>query len=157
MTEFERHHLQDVCDQLIRNQKTLLLASRSEQGDADISYAPYVCEEFTFYIFVSELAKHTKNLLTHPQASILFIQSEAEANNLFARQRLTLECRVTEIGHNDPIYSKQLAAMELTFRETVSLLRSLSDFHLLALSPERGQFVAGFGQSFAVDANGCLQ
>lgn len=157
MTESERHHLQDACDQLIHNQKSLLLASRSADGHADISYAPYVCEEFTFYIFVSELAKHTHNLLNHPYASILFIQPEVEATNLFARQRLTLDCQVTEIAHTDPLYDKQLAAMEQAFGETVSLLRSLPDFHLLALSPRQGQFVAGFGQSFAVDANGRLQ
>ena len=155
--ESERQNLQATCDQLIKNQKTLLLATLSHQGNADISYAPYVREESTFYIFVSELAKHTKNLLAYPQASILFIQAEAEAGNLFARQRLTLDCQVREIHDTDPLYAKQLQTMSETFGEIVNVLRSLPDFHLLALIPSHGQFVAGFGKTFAVDANGRLQ
>lgn len=157
ISESERQHLQAACDQLIKSQKTLLLATRSAEGDADISYAPYVRDECTFYIFVSELAKHTKNVLSHPQASILFIQAESEAENLFARQRLTLDCRVREVQNTDPLYVKQLDVMTEVFGDIVKLLRSLPDFHLLALTPKRGQFVAGFGKSLVVDAYGRLQ
>ncbi|MGY6276031.1 HugZ family pyridoxamine 5'-phosphate oxidase [Methylomonas sp. MgM2] len=157
MTERERQILQSTCDQLIASHQTLLLATRSIDGKPDISYAPFVRDEENFYIFVSELAKHTKNLMTYPHASILFIQAESEANNPFARQRLTLECSATEILKNDPLHNRQLNAMAKKFGEIVGLLRTLPDFHLLALRPHRGQFVAGFGKAFAVDANGRLQ
>jgi len=157
MTETERLKLQLVCDQLIANYKSLLLATRSVEGDADISYAPYTRDEESFYIFVSELAKHTKNLINHPQASILFIQPETEANNLFARQRLTLDCQVREIYKTDSTYQHHLDAMTEKFGEIINLLRTLPDFHLFALTPNRGQFVGGFGQAIPVDAKGKLQ
>lgn len=157
MTEAERQSLQSACDQLILKQKTLLLATCSVEGHADISYAPYVKDGGRFYIFVSELAKHTKNLLQHPQASVMFIQAEAEASSLFARQRLTLECLAQEISKSDPLYTQQLDAMTTQLGEILHLLRSLPDFHLFALTPSHGQFVAGFGKAFTVDAQGCLQ
>ena len=157
MTESERQRLQNDCDDLIRQQQTLLLASRSEQGGADISYAPYLREGQYFYVFVSELAKHTKNLLNHPQASVLFIEPEANARNLFARKRLTFDCQVLEISQTDPVYAQTLDAMANKFGEIVDVLRGLPDFHLLALTPKQGQFVAGFGKTFFVDAEGCLQ
>ncbi|MDD2759011.1 MAG: pyridoxamine 5'-phosphate oxidase family protein [Methylomonas sp.] len=156
-SESERNKSQDDCERLISSHKTLLMATRSPDGHADISYAPYVREGNSFYIFVSEMAKHTNNLLAHPEASILFIEEEADACNLFARKRLTLDCQVREVQNGDPEYVRQLLAMTERFGEIVEVLRTLKDFHLLALTPSRGQFVAGFGKTFALDGNGYLQ
>lgn len=156
MTETERQSLQQAFDGLIEGQNSLLIASINATGQADISYAPYVKDESGFYIFVSELAKHTQNLLSHPHASVLFIEPEACAANPFARLRLTLDCRVQEISKTAPQYSQTLDAMAVKFGETVNLLRSLPDFHLLLLTPQSGQFVAGFGKAFSVDATGRL-
>ncbi len=136
---------------LIDSQLTLLLATSSGNGDADISYAPYLYVENVFYVYVSELAKHTGNMLQRRQASVMFIQPEAEAANLFARQRLIFNCRVAEIGKDNQSYSAVLDAMHDRFGEVVGVLRSLSDFHLLALMPLHGQYVAGFGKAFSVD------
>lgn len=157
MSESERRNLQSACDRLVLTQQTLLLASSSPDGNADISYAPYVRDEANFYVFVSELAKHTKNLLTRPSAAVLFIEPETAALNLFARQRLTLQCDVREIDKSDALYDLQLNALTEKFGEIVGVLRTLPDFHLLALTPIGGQFVAGFGKTLKVDATGRLQ
>ena len=156
MTETERQSLQQACDGLIEGQNSLLLASINPAGKPDISYAPYVRDQNGFYIFVSELAKHTQNLLSHPHTSVLFIEPEVCAANPFARLRLTLDCRVQEISKTAFQYSQTLDAMAAKFGETVTLLRSLPDFHLLLLAPQSGQFVAGFGKAFPVDATGRL-
>jgi heme oxygenase (biliverdin-IX-beta and delta-forming) len=47
--------------------------------------------------------------------------------------------------------------MTAEFGEIVSLLRQLPDFHLFALTPTQGQFIAGFGKAFVVDAEGQVQ
>lgn len=137
---------------LIESQHTLLLATSAENGDADISYAPYLYFENVFYVYVSELARHTANMLSRRQASAMFIQPENEAANPFARQRLVYDCEVAEIGRDDALYPRLLEMMHSRFGEVVELLRSLPDFHLLALTPRQGQYVAGFGKAFAVDA-----
>lgn len=136
---------------LIDSQLTLLLATSSDNGDADISYAPYLCVDKVFYVYVSELAKHTANMLHRRQASVMFIQPEAKAANPFARQRLAFNCRVGEVGKEDPSFSRVLDAMHDRFGEVVGVLRSLTDFHLLALTPLQGQYVAGFGKAFSID------
>ncbi len=157
MTDSQLQTWQAACDRLLDNQQTLLLASRAADGHADISYAPYLSSDGKFYIFVSELAKHTQNLLRHPKTSVMFIEPENQAANVFARQRLTLECQVQEITRIDPHHDAILEAMAAKFGEIFDLLRSLPDFHLLALTPAQGQFVAGFGKTFAVDAHMALQ
>lgn len=157
MTASERQKLQNACIQLLSQQQTLLLASRDQAGNADISYAPYIYDDFKFYIFVSDLAKHSQNLRSHPQASIMFIEPEAQASNPFARQRLSFDCQVLEIGQTDPVFAKILDAMTTAFGEIVSVLRQLPDFHLMALSPTQGRFIAGFGKAYAVDAEGRVE
>lgn len=143
--------LQQALEALIASHKTLLLGTRNAKGDAELSYAPYLRDEQGFYIFISDLAKHTQNLRAHPQASVMFIAPEDSVRNLFARPRLTLNCSVVEIPPFDPRHAQYLQAMQEKFGNIVALLRSLPDFHLLQLIPEHGAYVAGFGKAHSVD------
>ena len=138
--------------ELIISQQTLLLSTVTGQGEPECSYAPYVRDQHgVFYIYVSELASHTKNMLQKGSASVLFIRPEKEVKNLFARERVVFKCVVNEVQSSDERYDKQLLKMKDKFGETVDLLCSLSDFHLLALTPLNGKYIAGFGQAFSID------
>lgn len=142
------------CRELIASRQTLMLSTATADGIPDISYAPFVQDQAgRFYIFVSELATHTANLLHNPQASAMFIRSESNSDNLFARERAVFNCTVSEIAHDDKIYPIQLQALSAKFGKVVSLLRSLSDFHLLALHPESGRYIVGFGGAYIIDVN----
>lgn len=144
--------LQAACDALLASRQSLLMATRSPQGEAEISYAPFVRHEGRFYIFISQLARHTQNLLAHPQVSVMLIEPERQAANPFARQRLTLRCVAEQVTRDACDFSSRMAQLKAQFGETVSLLETLPDFHLLALTPLDGLFVAGFGKALAVDA-----
>jgi heme iron utilization protein len=155
MTEISKQELEDITKhyhELIASQQTLLLSTASANGVPDISYAPFVRDPAgIFYIHVSEMACHTANLLDNPQASILFIRPESKSPNLFARERAVLSCNVKELTRDTEIYNNQMQALQDKFGEVVSVLRSLSDFHLFALHPESGRYVIGFGQAFAIN------
>ncbi len=155
MSEMDKN-AQDQANQqyqkLIQDQQTVLLSTVSIQGQPECSYAPYVRDaQGSFYIFVSELARHTKNMLQNERASVLFIQNEKEANNLFARERAVFDCTISEIQQQDESYNTQLDKMTDELGETIGLLRSLPDFHLLKLSPVKGRYIAGFGQAFMIN------
>jgi len=138
--------------ELLISQQTLLLSTASASGGPDLSYAPFVRDQAgCFYIFVSELAGHTANLLNNPQASVMFIRPEAESRNLFARERAVFNCTVKELKPDEAIYTMQLLALQDKFGEVVSVLRSLSDFHLFTLCPESGRYVAGFGRAYTIN------
>jgi len=154
MTNEELSDLAKDCAALIAAQQTLLLSTASANNLPDISYAPFVRDEAgVFYIYVSELARHTANLLDNPRASIMFICPEVESRNPFARERVVVMCRVIEVFRDDPVYVSQLNALQAKFGETVGLLRSLPDFHLFALRPESGRYVVGFGRAFKIDVH----
>lgn len=150
--------LSNNCLALIESSRTLLLSTYSSEGGADIGYAPYVRDGLAFYLYVSDLARHTANMLSTLQAAVMFIQPEAECRNVFVRERVVLDCRVREIGRSDTHhYERQLLAMQHKLGETVALLRSLPDFHLLHLQAVSGRYIAGFGQAYAIDtATGSL-
>lgn len=137
---------------LLAAQQTLLLSTASATGIPDISYAPFVRDEAgSFTILISELATHTGYLLANPQASVMFVRPESETNNLFARERAIFDCTAKIIDRSDVCYSTQLMALQFQFGEIVEVLRSLSDFHLFALTPVSGRYVAGFGQAFTIN------
>ena len=110
MSEISKQELEDFTKryhELIASQQTLLLSTASANGIPDISYAPFVSDQAgLFYIYVSEMACHTANLLNNPQASILFIRPESESPNLFARERAVLSCSVSEIIRDDAYLSR---------------------------------------------------
>ena len=157
MNELNQHELEDITrryHELMTLQQTLLLSTASTNGVPDISYAPFVRDQAgVFYIYVSEMACHTVNLLSNPQASLLFIRPESESRNLFARERAVLNCSVKEISRDDAVYADRLQALQEQFGEVVSVLRSLSDFHLFSLRPENGRYVVGFGRAFTINAS----
>ena len=157
MSEISKQELEDFSKryhELLASQQTLLLSTASANAVPDISYAPLVRDNAgLFYIYVSDMACHTANLLSNPQASILFIRPESETPNLFARERAVLSCSVKEIIRDDEIYTDRIQALQDKFGEVVSLLHSLSDFHLFALSPESGRYIVGFGRAFTINMN----
>ncbi|MGZ5006376.1 MAG: HugZ family pyridoxamine 5'-phosphate oxidase [Methylobacter sp.] len=157
MNEISKQELEDSARRyrmLVASQQTLLLSTASANGVPDISYAPFVRDdEGVFFIYVSEMASHTINLLNNPQASVLFIRPESDSPNLFARERAVLSCRAVEICREDAIYAERIQALQDKFGEVVSVLSSLPDFHLFALRPESGRYVIGFGRAFSINVN----
>jgi heme iron utilization protein len=161
MHEMSKQELEEITrhyHELIVSQQTLLLSTASTNSVPDISYAPFVRDQAgLFYIYVSDMARHTAYLLTNPQASAMFIRPESASANLFARERAVLSCSVKEISRDDEIYDGRIQALQDKFGEVVSVLRSLSDFHLFALRPESGRYVIGFGRAFTINvADGTL-
>ncbi len=133
---------------------TVLLSTVSAEGQPGASYAPFVFDQTAaICIFTSELAAHTRNLLTRPTAALMFIENEEAAKNPFARKRLTLQCTAVEIPVNSDAGAQILDKMESVFGKTVQLLRSLPDFHIFKFDVTGGSYVKGFGQAYALQGN----
>lgn len=154
MNDVDLHSLAEECRAFISSRQSLMLASLVNDADPvswpDASYAPFVWHEGKFYIFVSELAAHTQNLLSCPRASVLFIEDEAGNRNPFARQRSVFKCQVKLQDRTGENYETVLDALQARFGGTVEVLRGLSDFRLFALEPEQGRYIVGFGKAYDI-------
>jgi len=139
-------------ESLLESLQSIQLATLNNLGQADISYTPFLyikkAETRAFYIFISDLAKHTANIKYANKLSAMFIQDEISAKNIFARERLILECKTELISRDTDTWSNVLTAFELKHGKTVGVLKTLPDFHLFQLTTLSGNFVQGFGKAY---------
>ncbi len=130
------------------------LATISADGKPHASYAPCVVDEAgATYIFISGLARHTQNLRNNPNASLLFLETEENSPNIFARQRLNLDCQASTISRSIEDWQHIINQFETKFGNIINLLKSLPDFQLFRFDVEGGSFVKGFGQAYALKGN----
>ncbi len=141
---------QTQADALLESKKTLLMTTMNADGEPEMSYSPYLRDGQDLYVFISELAAHTQNLMANPQAGVMFIADESVSQNLFARERLIYQCR-SEVVEQSALKGVLLNQMQAKFGNIMKMLRSLPDFHLLRLQPYRGRYVVGFGKAFDID------
>lgn len=149
MNESGLEPLADEIRALRDHRRSVLLATADAQGRPHASYAPFLSDEHDqIYVYVSALAAHTRNLEGVAKASLLFIEDEADSPNIFARRRLSLDCRVDTIARDTPRWSSLLDRMAERHGRIVTTLRTLPDFRLLTLIAERGNYVRAFGQAY---------
>ncbi len=136
--------------------KSLIIASVEknlaiDNADPHASYAPFLYADGCFYILISEMARHARNLAEARKASIMLIRDESDSSNLFARHRLTLDCFVEEVPYNGDDWFRITHKMEQKFGSIIKQLRSFTDIHLFRIRSEGGRYVRGFGQAFYVN------
>ncbi len=131
--------------------QSVVLGSVDAEGAPFGSYAPFCFYEGRYFIFISDVATHAKNIQRTPRASLLFIEDEAASANIFARKRLSLQCRAEVIGREIPLFETVMECFEARFgAEMIGMLRQMADFNLYALTPYNGEATFGFGEAYTV-------
>ncbi len=134
--------------------QALIMASLTPEGEAHASTAPYVRIHNDFYILISTVAQHGRNLLVNPRVSLLFAEDENITVQPFARKRVTIEAVASEVARNENTYVMAIERFKAHFDpELVTSLAQMGDFHLFKLSPKSGSVVMGFGKAYRLDAN----
>lgn len=131
--------------------RTLMLATVDEQGLPNVSYAPFVLSEKGYYVFISDIARHARNLKHNPNVSIMLIEDESESRQIFARRRLSFDAVATIIDRECDEWKMATETLKERHGEIMDHLTKLQDFSLFNLIPEKGLYVKGFGQAFVVD------
>lgn len=134
--------------------QTLIMASLTPDGEPHASTAPYVRFGNDFYVLISTVAQHGRNLLERPNVSLLFVEDESQCIQPFARKRVTIEAGASEIHRTDEAYSAVVERFKAHFDpELVASLTQMGDFHLFKLSAHCGSVVMGFGKAYRLDQN----
>ena len=166
---------QQQCLAFFESRSSLILSTFDAQGRLETSVAPFVSDEAGhLYLFISELALHTQNVLQWISAkegispnpdllkspglvSCLLVADESQTEQLFARERLTMQLDLAEIHRNSSEFELIMTRFESRFGEVITVLNSLPDFHLIQLTPVTGGYVKGFGQAFTFEGCPCQQ
>ena len=134
--------------------KTVHIATQSPDGLPESSYAPYLWFEQSCYLYLSDLAKHAINLNLDPNIGLLFIESEENSQNLFARRRIILQGTVLKIDREKELFQQIMAQFRLRFGSFIDVIEPLQDFHLFQVNPRSGRFIQGFAQAYELSGEG---
>lgn len=141
-------------EDLLKNQKTLMLSTIAKNHEPAISYAPYIMKASDIYIYISQTANHYQNLMDNPACAIMIIEDEHEAKTIFARQRVSFIADATHVKEDEEVYQW---FKEIQDEKMVERLRQM-DFSFFKLTIKKGRLVKGFGQaSDIIYENGFLR
>lgn len=134
--------------------KTCMIASLTPDAKAYASTAPYARDGKVFYILISTVAQHGKNLLATDHVSLLFAEDESVCAQPFARKRITIEALVEQVKRDETGFEVGVEQLKNRFdTELVGNLAKMGDFHLFRLTTQSGSAVMGFGQAYRLDDN----
>ncbi|GMQ48979.1 heme utilization protein HutZ [Vibrio sp. 10N] len=136
-----------------QERKTIQLATVDQEGRPNVSYAPFVQNQDGYFVLISQIARHARNLEQNPNVSLMMIEDETESKQLFARKRLTFDAVATVVTRDTEQWQRVVSQMKERFGEIIDGLSQLEDFVLFNLKAEHGLFVKGFGQAYQVSGD----
>jgi putative heme iron utilization protein len=137
---------------------SMVMATVNNAAEPESSYAPFVVNEKNeVFVFVSGLAGHTRNLNEQGQASLMFIEDESRAANVFARRRLVYQCKSEPVARDSSEWSQSMALFDARFGKFMETLKALPDFQLFRLVPLKGSYVTGFGKAYQLEGDALAQ
>ena len=149
--DIDLRKLKEEYINFLLNFRSLELSTISEKGFPQSSYAPFVSDSHNnFFIYISSLANHYKNLITYKKAGVMFIESEEKTENIFARRRLIFDCVVKKVLKNTEEWMEIMQKFEEIFGQIMQTLIMLPDFDLFELKPTSGRFIKGFGNAYEI-------
>jgi putative heme iron utilization protein len=141
-------------EEFLENFQILMMASLTPEGFPHASTAPYVRLGNDFYLLISTVAQHGRNLLDSDRVSLLIAEDEAACAQPFARKRITIEAAAKEVQKDEEAYEQVIERFCAHFDpDLVTSLSQMGDFHLFRLSPLGGSAVIGFGRAYRLNEN----
>lgn len=139
---------QHLLAQLIRTKQTAALGTLYE-GAPLVSLVLYLASaDFSaFYLHLSRLAQHTQAILREPQVSLMIAEPDTGHQDPQTLARVSLQGVASLLPPTDGEYEAVRATYVQRF-PTAAMTVTLGDFAFYRVEPQRGRFVAGFGQIF---------
>ncbi len=133
---------------LIRSTRLAALGTLHEGTPnlAMVAYA-YAGDFSAFYIHVSRLGKHTRDMEIDPHVSLLIAETDDGRPDPQTLARVSLQ-GVAQILPKDDREYIQIKHLYLVRSPESEALFSLGDFNLWRITPLGGRFVAGFARAF---------
>lgn len=135
----------------INSRRSLMLSTLTPDGEPYASYAPFTCVDGQIYLLLSEIAIHAVNLQNNRVASVLIIEDEDSAEELFARRRVSYMVQSEMIKTESEAWHTGVGYLADRLGPRIEGLSKLTDFKLFRLTPRRGRYVKGFGKAFALE------
>jgi len=132
-----------------------LVASLStlHKGEPSISMVPFalLARGQGFVIHVSQLATHTKDMLSNPAVGLMVMAPPGAASSPLALPRISVQGSARQCAPESPEYGPARACYLARLPQSEELF-SFSDFSLFIIEVRSVRYVAGFGKAMSVTA-----
>jgi heme iron utilization protein len=143
------HELAIVLRQLVHSRMIAALGTL-HQGAPFVSMAPYaVAKDGSFILHVSRLALHTRDMLDHPEVSLLISESEGSGKMPQALARVTVQGRAAMLDRDSEKHTDAREIYLSRFPDAAPLFE-FADFSIFVIEPVSARLIAGFGQAMSV-------
>ncbi len=138
--------LQQILTHLIRTQRIAALGTLHE-GAPLVSMVLYAASpDFSaFYIHISRLAQHTRDILQDTRVSLMIAETDSGAQDPQTLARVSIRSEAAEVPPTADNYVEARSLYLQKFPQTAFNFE-LEDFALYRVQPHRARYVAGFGQ-----------
>ena len=135
---------------LLRTQQLAALGTLHE-GEPFVSMVPFALLPGGdgFVIHVSQLAGHTKDMLSHAGVSIMVAATPAANVSAQATARVTIQGQARPMADSDPGHARAKAAYLARFPQSADMF-GFADFSLFLIQPSSVRFIGGFAQARSV-------
>lgn len=130
--------------------KSTVLSTLDENNNPFTSYAPFIKKDDKYYIYISSMAKHFKNLENTRKVSLFFVEDEAYCENIFRRKRVVLQCNSEKMQRDTKEFEQLIELFEKKHGSTMKILKSMKDFTFFEFIPFYGEAVFGFGEAYNI-------
>jgi heme oxygenase (biliverdin-IX-beta and delta-forming) len=138
-----------VLQQLIHGRMIAALGTLHE-GIPFVSMVTYaVASDGSFILHVSRLATHTRDMLDHPDVSLLITESEGSGKMPQALARVTVQGRAKMLERDSQKHIDARDVYLLRFPDAAPLFE-FSDFNIVIIKPMSARVIAGFGQAITM-------
>lgn len=151
-----REQAPDPADDLralrrLLDQRPVAALATLHQGEPAVSMVPFVLPagDGRFFIHVSALAPHTRDLLLHPRVGLLVMAEPGPALPAQALPRVSLQAEARRLAPDDADHAAARTAYLARFPDA-AITFELGDFAIVALQPLSARLVAGFGRARAL-------
>lgn len=134
----------------LENFKSTVLSTIDQEGLPFTSYAPFIKVDGKYYVYLSAMAKHTKNLEKNQNISLFFIEDENSCENIFGRKRVVLQCTSKKLPRDNQEFDELIQIFETTHGTTMKMLKTMTDFSVYEIAPFKGEAVFGFAQAYDI-------
>ncbi|TCP95789.1 hypothetical protein EDC44_10772 [Cricetibacter osteomyelitidis] len=148
--EILQNRLGPEIQELKQQCKTIMLATVDNNGNPNVSYAPFIILNGEYQVLISTIARHARNLLDVPKVALMLIEDESVSRQIFARRRLSFDAKARVVTRHSEEWEQSIQMLKARHGKLIDELSKLKDFKLFGFKPEQGLFVKGFGQAFQV-------
>jgi heme iron utilization protein len=144
-----------MLQEFLEDFKSVVLSTIDTNNLPFSSYAPFIKNEDKYYVYLSSMARHYKNLDLNQNVSLFFIEDEKSCENIFARKRVILQCNSKKLQRDTKEFENLMELFEQSHGSIIKMLKDMKDFSIFEFTPINGEAIFGFGKAYDIGGENC--